>query len=186
MPWHTKNKKGHLVGKPKILDLSSSWISCVSWVASGPITSWKIDGETVETVSDFTYLGSKITADDDCSHEIKRHLLLGRKVMTNQPTQHIKKQRHGRRSLASYSPWSRKESDTTEWLPFTFIHLLSVLLTKIFGVVIDSFLPYLISNSFRNPICITLKICLHLLQWPWHCIWSIESCLSLLTLSTPP
>ena len=83
MPWHTKNKKGHLVGKPKILDLSSSWISCVSWVASGPITSWKIDGETVETVSDFTYLGSKITADDDCSHEIKRHLLLGRKVMTN-------------------------------------------------------------------------------------------------------
>ena len=52
-------------------------------MASGPITSWKIDGETVETVSDFTYLGSKITADDDCSHEIKRHLLLGRKVMTN-------------------------------------------------------------------------------------------------------
>ena len=83
MPWHTKNKKGHLVGKPKILDLSSSWISCVSWVASGPITSWKIDGETVETVSDFIYLGSKITADDDCSHEIKRRWLLGRKVMTN-------------------------------------------------------------------------------------------------------
>ena len=52
-------------------------------MASGPITSWQIDGETVETVSDFTFLGSKITADDDCSHEIKRRLLLGRKVMTN-------------------------------------------------------------------------------------------------------
>ena len=52
-------------------------------VASGPITSWQIDGETVETVSDFIFLGSKITADGDCSHEIKRHLLLGRKVMTN-------------------------------------------------------------------------------------------------------
>ena len=52
-------------------------------MASGPITSWEIDGETVETVSDFIFLDSKITADDDCSHEIKRHLLLGRKVMTN-------------------------------------------------------------------------------------------------------
>ena len=52
-------------------------------VASGPITSWEIDGETVETVSDFIFWGSKITADGDCSHEIKRHLLLGRKVMTN-------------------------------------------------------------------------------------------------------
>ena len=52
-------------------------------VASGPITSWEIDGETVETVSDFIFLGSQITADGDCSHEIKRHLLLGRKVMTN-------------------------------------------------------------------------------------------------------
>ena len=51
-------------------------------MASEPITSWEIDGETVETVSDFTFLGSKITADGDCSHEIKRHLLLGRKVMT--------------------------------------------------------------------------------------------------------
>ena len=53
-------------------------------MASGPITSWAIDGETVATVSDFIFLGSKITADGDCSHEIKRHLLLGRKVMTNQ------------------------------------------------------------------------------------------------------
>ena len=52
-------------------------------MASGPITSWKIDGETVETVSDFIFLGSKITADADCSHEIKRCLLLGRKIMTN-------------------------------------------------------------------------------------------------------
>ena len=52
-------------------------------MASGPITSWQIDGETVETVSDFIFWGSKITADGDCSHEIKRRLLLGRKVMTN-------------------------------------------------------------------------------------------------------
>ena len=51
--------------------------------ASGPITPWEIDGETVETVSDFIFGGSKITRDGDCSHEIKRHLLLGRKVMTN-------------------------------------------------------------------------------------------------------
>ena len=52
-------------------------------MASGPITSWQIDGETVETVAEFIFLGSKITADGDCSHEIKRHLLFGRKVMTN-------------------------------------------------------------------------------------------------------
>ena len=52
-------------------------------MASGPITSWEIDGETVETVSDFIFLGSKITADGDCSHEIKWHLVLGRKVMSN-------------------------------------------------------------------------------------------------------
>ena len=52
-------------------------------MACGPITSWEIDGETVETVSDFIFLGSKITADGNCSHEVKRHLLLGRKVMTN-------------------------------------------------------------------------------------------------------
>ena len=61
-------------------------------MASGPITSWEIDGVTVETVSDFIFGGSKITADGDCSHEIKRRLLLGRKVMTNLD---IKKQRHG-------------------------------------------------------------------------------------------
>ena len=52
-------------------------------MASGPITSWQIDGETMETVTDFIFLGSQITADGDCSHEIKRRLLLGRKVMTN-------------------------------------------------------------------------------------------------------
>ena len=52
-------------------------------MASGPITSWEIDGETVEAVSDFIFLGSKTTANGDCSHETKRHLLLGRKVMTN-------------------------------------------------------------------------------------------------------
>ena len=61
-------------------------------MASGPITSWQTDGETVETVADFTFWGSKITADGDCSHEIKRHLLLGRKVMTNLD-KHIKKQK---------------------------------------------------------------------------------------------
>ena len=58
-------------------------LSIQKTMASGPITSWEIDGETVETVSDFIFGGSKITADGDCSHEIKRHLLLGRKVMTN-------------------------------------------------------------------------------------------------------
>ena len=62
-------------------------------MASGPITSWQIDGETVETVADFILEGSKITADGDCSHEIKRHLLLGRKAMTNLG-QNITKQRH--------------------------------------------------------------------------------------------
>ena len=62
-------------------------------MASGPITSWEIDGETVETVLDFIFLGSKIIADGDCSHEIKIHLLLGRKVMTNLDSI-FKKQRH--------------------------------------------------------------------------------------------
>ena len=58
--------------------------------ASGPIASWQIDGETMETVRDFFFLGSKITADDDCSHKIKRRLLLGRKAMTNLDNKHIK------------------------------------------------------------------------------------------------
>ena len=61
-------------------------------MASGPITSWQIDGETVETVTDFILGGSKITADGDCSHEIKRHLLFGRSY--DQPRHHIKRQRH--------------------------------------------------------------------------------------------
>ena len=62
-------------------------------MASSPITSWQIDGETMEMVTDFIFLGSKITADGDCSREIKRHLLSGRKV-NDQPKLHIKKQRH--------------------------------------------------------------------------------------------
>ena len=93
-------------------------------MASGPITSWEIDGETVETVSDFIFGGSKITADGDCSHEIKRHLLLGRKVMTNLDTIFWRRQWHpipvllpgnchGLRILVGYSPWGCKESDTT-------------------------------------------------------------------------
>ena len=63
-------------------------------MASGPITSWEIDGETVETVSDFIFLGSKITADGDCSHEIKRRLLLGRKVMSNLDSIFKSRERH--------------------------------------------------------------------------------------------
>ena len=71
-------------------------------MASGPITSWEIDGETVETVSDFIFWGSKITAGGDCSHEIKRHLLLGRKVMTNLDS--ILKNRH---YFANKGPYSQ-------------------------------------------------------------------------------
>ena len=67
-------------------------IQKINIMAPGPITSWQIDGEILETVTDFIFLDSKITADGDCSHEIQRCLLLGRKVMTNR--QHIKKQRH--------------------------------------------------------------------------------------------
>ena len=63
-------------------------------MASGPITSWQIDGETVETVANFIFGGSKITADGDCSHEIKKCLLLGRKVMTNLDSLYIEKQRY--------------------------------------------------------------------------------------------
>ena len=63
-------------------------------MASGPITSWEIDGETVATVSDFIFWGSKITADGDCSHEIKRRMLLGKKKNYDKLRQHIKKQRH--------------------------------------------------------------------------------------------
>ena len=98
-------------------------------MASGPIPSWEIDGETVETVSDFILLGSKITADGDWSHETKRCLLLGRKVMTNldsilwrrqwQPTPVLLAgNSHGWRSLVGCSPWGHEESDTTEQLHF--------------------------------------------------------------------
>ena len=73
-------------------------------MASGPITSWEIDGETVETMSDFIFLGSKITADGDCSHEIKRHLLLGRKVMTNLDSILKSRERH---YLANKDPSSQ-------------------------------------------------------------------------------
>ena len=72
-------------------------------MASSPITSWQIDGETMETVTDFIYLGSKITSDGDCSHEIKRRLLLGRKVMTN----------HDWSDLAAAADGILKSSDIT-------------------------------------------------------------------------
>ena len=75
-------------------------------MASGPITSWQIDGETVETVRYFIFLGSKITTDGDCSHEIKRCLLLGRKAMIK-PRQHTKKQRH---YFANKGPYSQSYS----------------------------------------------------------------------------
>ena len=70
--------------------------------ACGPITSWQTDGETMETVTDFIFLGSKITADGDCSHEIKRHLFLGRKAMTNSDS--VLKSRH---HLANEDPYSQ-------------------------------------------------------------------------------
>ena len=87
-------------------------------MASSPITLWQIDGETMETVRDFIFLGCKITADGDCSHEIKRCLLLGRKVMTNLDSIFQRRQRHptpvllpeklhGWRSLVGCSPWGR-------------------------------------------------------------------------------
>ena len=69
--------------REQCFESSKKWIALLLCLASGPIISWEIDGERVETVSDFILGGSKITADGDCSHEIKRHVLLGRKVMTN-------------------------------------------------------------------------------------------------------
>ena len=74
-------------------------------MASGPITSWEIDGETVETVSDFFFLGSKITADGDCSHEIKICLLLGRRRQWHPTPVLLPGKSHGWRSLAGCSPW---------------------------------------------------------------------------------
>ena len=92
-------------------------------MASSPSTSWQIDAETVETVADFIFLGSKITADGDCSHEIKRHLLLGRKVMTNQdsilksrnialPTKvHLVKAMVFPVIMYGYESWTTKKAD---------------------------------------------------------------------------
>ena len=76
-------------------------------MASGPITSWEIDGETVETVSGFIFLGSKITADGDCSHEIKRRLLLGRRRQWHPTPVLLPGKSHGWRSLVGCSPWGR-------------------------------------------------------------------------------
>ena len=88
--WMLPDFRAHISSSPrKLLTIlyTNDFTGMSPWAfgstASGPITSWEIDGETVETVSDFIFLSSKITADGDCSHEIKRHLLLGRKVMTN-------------------------------------------------------------------------------------------------------
>ena len=97
-------------------------------MASGPITSWQIDGETVETVTDFTFLDSKITADGDCSYEIKRCLLLGRKVMTNLdsilksrditlPTKiHLEKAMVFPVVIYGCESWSIKKADYKEWM----------------------------------------------------------------------
>ena len=83
-------------------------------MASGPIISWQLEGEKVETVTDFLFLGSKITADSDCSHEIKRHLLLGRKAMTKLDRV-LKKQRH---HFADKGPYSQSSdfSSSHAWL----------------------------------------------------------------------
>ena len=99
-------------------------------MASGPITSWQIDGETVETVTDFIFLGSQIIADGDCSHEIKRRLLLGRKVMTNLDSILEKVMAPHSSTLAWEIPWTeepgglqsmgREELDITERLHFHF------------------------------------------------------------------
>ena len=97
-------------------------------MASGPITSWQIDEETLETVSDFIFGGSKITADGDCSHEIKRRLLLGRKVMTNLdsifksrdvtlPTQvHLVKAMVFPVVMYGYESWTVKKAEYQEWM----------------------------------------------------------------------
>ena len=79
-------------------------------MGSGPITSWQIEGDKVEVVTDFLFLGSKITADGDCSHEIRRRLLLGRKAMTNR--QCVEKQRH---YSANKGPCSKGYGDSSQW-----------------------------------------------------------------------
>ena len=89
-------------------------------MASGPITSWQIDGETMETVRDFIFLGSKITADGDCSHEIKRHLLLGWRRQWHPTPVLLPGKSHGWRSLVGCRPRGHEESNTTERLHFHF------------------------------------------------------------------
>ena len=97
-------------------------------MASGPITSWQIDGETVETVSDFIFWGSEITADGDCSHEIKRRLLLGRKVMTNLERKKEKSLSHVRLfatpwtvcSLPGFSVHGILQARILEWVIISF------------------------------------------------------------------
>ena len=122
-------------------------------MASGPITSWEIDGETVEPVSDFLFLGSKITADGDCSHEIKRHLLLGRKVMTN---------------LDSIL----KSGDIT--LP-TKVHLVKAM---VFPVVIYGYESWTIKKAERRRIDAFELLCWRgLLRVPWTSRRSNESIL---------
>ena len=83
-------------------------------MASGPIISWEIDGETVETVSDFIFGGSKITADGDCSHEIKRRLLLGWRRKWQPTPVFLPGESQGQGSLVGCHLWGRTESDTTE------------------------------------------------------------------------
>ena len=94
--------KSHLMKVKEESEKAGLKLSKVKIMASRPITSWQIDGETMETVTDFIILGSKITAESDCSHKIKRRLLLGRKAMTNLDC--IKKQRH---HFANKGPYSQ-------------------------------------------------------------------------------
>ena len=118
-------------------------------MASSPITSWEIDGETVETVSDFIFWGSKLTADGDCSHEVKRRLLLGRKVMTNLDS--ILKSRDITLPTKVHLVKAIREHTLTEgWLnwPISNVHLV-----KFFNFVInDATLYLLISNSYFIPL----------------------------------
>ena len=94
-------------------------------MASGPITSWQIDGETVEIVADFIFGGSKITADGDCSHEIRRQLLLGRKVRTNLDSVEKQRRYSANKSLSSSSPPGSPvpgilQARTLEWVAISF------------------------------------------------------------------
>ena len=112
-------------------------------MASGPITSWQIEGKAVETVADFTFFGSKIIADGDCSHEIKRHLLLGRKVMTNLDS-------------------TLKSRDIT--LP-TKVHLVKAM---VFPVVMYGYESWTIKKAERQRIDAFELWCWRLLRVPWN------------------